>query len=172
MQKNINYTRSTRLNQIEIYDENIIELFMSNQNLLKLIKYTDENPLSKPDVSGKDLIQLKNANFFNAPIMPPQDMQKTIICYYFDNFVLNNTNNFYKNSFIIIDIFMFNKLIKISNGNRMYKIINQIDGLLNNNRNFGIGQLKFTNGHWMHFYPNNSINFVDFQFAYQIIDEN
>ena len=167
----INNKILARLKQIEHYDELVLELFLSNQKLLKLINYTDNDPLSKADLKEKDLLNLTENNFFDAPITPTQDLQKTIICYYFDNFELNITNNFYKNSFLVIDIFMYNKLIKISNGNRMYKIMNQIDSLLSDNRNFGIGQLNLTNANWIHYYPKNNINFVHFKFAYKIIDE-
>lgn len=161
---------SKNLQQIENYDETILELLLSNKKLLKLIKYTDKDPLSKEDVIGKDMIQIKNENFFDTPIIPTQDTQKTIISYYFDDFKPNNTNNFYKDSYLIINIFMYNELVKIINGNRMYKIMNLIDSLLSDNRHFGIGRLNLIDAHWVHYYPNSSIDFIHFQFVYKIID--
>ena len=164
-----NICLSRNFNQLENYLEKVQEKILNEQSLLKLIKITDIDALDKNDLTSKEKLQLMKDNIYDAPINPTQDTVQTLLCIYLDNFSLNNTNDRYKNSFLTIDIFTHKNIVKINEGNRVYKIAGIIDKLLNNSKEFGIGNLEFYNAHWVHFY---SKTFVYFQLLYKVIDFN
>lgn len=100
--------------QMNINKEQIISLIMSNQNILKCIKYEDNNidVLSEPNLTTKDKIQIRKENIYKFRKIPSDtsDIQKTYISMeYGEIFYMGNTGGYYNatNPYFKIPNFIF-----------------------------------------------------------------
>lgn len=134
--------------RFEIMGDNIFQIvhrLLNDQQLLKLIKFTDENPLKHPDLTQEEKDQLFNKNILITPKIPDEDQDKN--CYVIvllDNHTIDPTNNDFKITEIRFDILCpMDRWIINEDSLRPYKIMNRIDVLFNEQKLAGIGNLSF-----------------------------
>ena len=68
--------------RFEVMGEDIfkmIQKILSNQNLLKLLKFTDPNPLNHPDLTQDEIDDMLHKNVLIVPKMPDTLDEK--LCY-------------------------------------------------------------------------------------------
>ena len=132
----------------------IITKLMKNQNLCRLLYYTDRNPLStdKADVDGMDLV---NTNLLVVP-KPPDNLltKENYVIVGFDSLYINPTNNEFKVAAVQITIICpFEEWLLDTNSLRPYLIMQEIDKELNQQQLNGIGTLSFVGASQVAFSP-------------------
>lgn len=158
--------RFQELNKNVMY---LSELFLSNQNLCKLLYYNESSPLSQPDIEDTSLL------LFNKLLPQPKSVdaineKNTILTYVFSNAKLNRNNLKFKDSKLIIQIICHLSLWKIDEGNRVYLIAEEIDKILNELRNtkLSIGNVLFDS--WV--YREYSDQYCGYYLTYDLCDFN
>lgn len=122
----------------------ILFKLLKNQNLCKLLYYTDRDPLSsqKADVDGHSLI---NKNLLVIPKQPDDLLTKeNFVIVSFDSFYINPINKEFKIGAIQLSIVCpFDEWVLDTNSLRPYLIMQEIDKELNGQKINGIGTLNF-----------------------------
>ena len=125
----------------------IVRKMLSNNNLKKLLYYTDKNCLSLPNLDEKQTLELIDKHI---QIEPKQEIDKDAHSYIyivFDDFVPNANNPQFRNNLII-----FNIVCHFDDWNlgdfqlRPYKIAGEIDSMFNGQNEFGIGEFQLVGG--------------------------
>jgi hypothetical protein len=110
----------------------VIQLLLQSQNLMKLVKYDDPNPLSQPIVTNPSSLLFDR--IFPIPKVPQAiETQKTIVTVTFSNAVLDNTEKM-KDYKLIIAIISHIDIWRINGNIRPFVIANEIDSILNEKR--------------------------------------
>lgn len=135
--------------RFEVMGEDIYKMtskILSNQKILKLLKFTDSNPLSHPDLTQDEIDDMLHSNVLIVPKIPDTFDEK--MCYLL--MILNTydvapQNQDFKAATIRFDIIcpMENWII---NGKtlRPYLIMSEIDTMFNEKTIAGIGNLSFS----------------------------
>lgn len=123
----------------------IIQKFLNNANLLKLLYYNIEDWQTQPSLSSEQKKELfDNEQISNIPKLAINEAKLNYIRLSFDNFIPNNTNTFYKDFILEIRIICHYSNWKLPNYElRPYRIAGEIDSMLNNQKFTGIGELNF-----------------------------
>lgn len=132
------------LKELGINLQKIVSRLTANQNLLKLLYYTDKDPLSNPDLTSD---QIKNEVFDKLIRVTPSvkiegSAQSVIAVRITDGFV-NNSNQEYRN--IVIDFEVYVPLVSwiIKDVNfRIFAILGEIQNSLNDKTINGIGRFR------------------------------
>ena len=128
---------------IGINAQYIVKRLMANQNLLKLLYYTDKDPLSHEDLTQE---QIQNEIFEKlvkiVPRVGPKETAHSIIAVRIARGRGIATNNEFKNVSISIEVFvpMTQWIIKDTNL-RPFAIMGEIQKSLNNKKVEGLGKL-------------------------------
>lgn len=129
--------------------ENLQKIFkrlQANQNLLKLLYYTDKDPLNKPDLTEE---QIKEEIFEKlikiVPRVGPKETAKSLISLRVVRGRPIGSNNEFENTQISIEIFtpMTQWLIKDENL-RPFKIMGEIKKSLKDKTINGMGKMTYT----------------------------
>lgn len=116
-----------------------------NQRLCRLLKYLDASPFREelPDVDGTELI---NNNIIIIPKIPETDVEeRAFVIVVFERYLVNPDNADFKLSSIRFDVVCpFNEWIVNDDNLRPYLIMQEIDGMFNQCKMAGIGNLQFT----------------------------
>lgn len=154
LNKNINY---------------VTELLLTNQNLLKLIKYNDTNPLSHSDISDPYELLFKNINPQPKSVRAVEE-KTTYLNYVFSNLKLNDKNFKFKDSKVFFYIISHNDIWAINGGIRPNQIVEEIDNTLNERRgtSLSIGKVIFGDCIYREF----SDNFSGYVLTYDLCDFN
>lgn len=124
--------------------QQISNKILNNQNLLKLLKYSTPNALSQPNLKSKDVQSMMNKNIRVTPKLPYTSDQESVIIISFDSFTTNNNNPEFRDNVIMIDILCpVDSWIMNDYMLRPYKIMHEIDSMLNNSKLNGIGKVNF-----------------------------
>lgn len=125
--------------------EIILERFLSNQNLLKLLYYTDADCLSKEDItSADDLIAISDQNIRITPYFDIPENKGSFIILTFDDFSPNATNPAYMDNFIVIDILCPKGTWSMNDYmQRPFRIMHEVQKLLDKQKLNGIGVVNF-----------------------------
>lgn len=122
----------------------IIDCFLKNKNLKKLLYYTTPSALK-----GKDLDEMQSVELIgkNIKIVPKICVDSSVLTYIiigFDNFSPNNTNPEFRDNIISFDIIChFNQWQLEDMQLRPYRIAAEIDSMFDNKHFSGIGTLQF-----------------------------
>lgn len=128
------------------------KLFMSSDpfssQLKRLLVVQNKDALDKEyDMSNYTVKKLLEEDYINLnPIikLPEHDQIKSFIGLHFDNFTPNNTNPEFRDCMIQFDIVCHHDYWDLGNfRQRPFKIMGIIDGLLNNTKLTGIGEINF-----------------------------
>lgn len=138
-----NYPQSSFL-AVEKDMNMLVDLFMRNDRLKKLVYYSTPDALSKPAVPSD-----KAAEMFGKQIkiVPKLKVDAPEFCYViisFDNFTENRTNPAFRDNTISFDIVCHFDQWNLGNFKlRPYAIAAEIDSMVNNKKLTGIGKVQF-----------------------------
>lgn len=134
--------------RFEVMGEDIYKMterIMENQTLLKLLKFTDENPLEHPDLTQDEIDKMLHENVLIVPKIPDEDEKKN--CYLImllDNYEVDKVNADFKNAAIRFDVICpLDRWIIDNKSLRPYLIMNELDKMFNEKKLAGIGNLSF-----------------------------
>lgn len=123
----------------------IVKKVQKNQTLLKLLKFTDANPLAHKDLSQDEIDEMLHKNLLIVPKIPDEDTDKN--CYIvvlLDNYEIDEVNADFKTTRIRFDVVCpFDKWVINDKSLRPYLIMNEIDKMFNEQKLAGIGNLRF-----------------------------
>lgn len=124
--------------------ELLVNLFLKNERLKKLLYYDTPKALDQSNVSQEESLKM----FGNQiKIVPKLKVDQPDFCYIiisFDNFTPNMTNTEFRDNTITFDIICHFDQWNLGNfALRPYKIAAEIDSMLNNKKLTGIGTLQF-----------------------------
>ena len=122
----------------------LVDHFMKNERLKKLIYYDVPNALDQPNVPQDKTLEMFGKQI---KIVPKLKVDKPEFCYViisFDNFTPNMTNPAFRDNIISFDIICHFNQWNLKNFQlRPYKIAAEIDSMFNNKRLTGIGKIEF-----------------------------
>ena len=122
----------------------LVEHFLKNERLLKLLYYDTEDALKRPSVPQEKALELFGKQI---KIVPKLRVDKPEFCYIiisFDNFTPNMTNPAFRDNIISFDIVCHFDQWNLNNfALRPYKIAAEIDSMFNNQRLTGLGKINF-----------------------------
>lgn len=123
----------------------IVERLQSNQKLLKLLKFTDADPLKHEDLTQDEIDAMLHKNILITPKIPDEDQDKN--CYIvvlLDNYVLDEINSDFKDTVIRFDVLCpMDRWVMNGKSLRPYLLMNEIDKAFNEKKLAGIGNLDF-----------------------------
>ena len=122
----------------------LVNLFLKNDRLKKLLYYDVPNALDQPNVPQDKALDMFGKQI---KIVPKLKVDKPEFCYViinFDNFTPNMTNPEFRDNIISFDIVChFDQWNLKDMQLRPYKIAAEIDSMINNKRLTGIGKINF-----------------------------
>ena len=128
----------------------LVDLFLKNDRLKKLLYYTSSDCLSRPDLTQQESLELIGRNI---KIVPKLQVDKEVLNYIivsFDNFTTNATNPEFRNNIVEFDIIChFDQWNLKDLELRPYRIAAEIDSMLAEKRLTGIGKLEFIGANQM-----------------------
>lgn len=146
----------------------VIQELLKDQDLMKLLFYNNETPLSSPDIVNPSALLFNN--IFPYPKLPlVEENQKAIITVMFSNARLNSNIKF-KDYKLIFNIMCHVDLWKIRGGLRPYEIAQRIDNIFNEKRgtSLSIGKVIFDD----FIYREYNQKFNGFYLCYSLTDFN
>lgn len=124
--------------------EILVNLFLKNERLKKLLYYDTQNALEQPNVPQDKSIEMFGKQI---KIVPKLRVDKPEFCYIvisFDNFNPNSSNSAYRDNIILFDVVCHFDQWNLGNfALRPYKIAAEIDSMINNKKLTGIGTIQF-----------------------------
>ena len=123
--------------------QKIITRLQSNQNLVKLLYYTDKDPYSGADLSSQDIKDKVYEKLIKVvPRVGPKETATSVIALRVVNGISNSGNNEFRNFTIGIEVFvpLTQWFIKDSNL-RPFAIMGEIHKSLNNKTIDGLGKM-------------------------------
>ena len=131
------------LEELGINLQKIVDRLQNNQNLLKLLYYTDKDPLSQPDLTQDQIKELIFEKLIKVvPRVGPKETAKSLISLRVVRGHMNPKNNEFLDVSLGIEVFvpLTQWIIKDSNL-RPFAIMGEIHKSLNNKKINGIGRL-------------------------------
>lgn len=123
----------------------IVDRIQRNQTILKLLKFTDTNPLAHEDLTQQEIDEMLHKNLLIVPKLPDEDQDKN--CYIvviLDKYDVDPVNSDFKSVIIRFDVVCpFDKWIINGKTLRPYLILNELDKIFNEKKLAGIGNLRF-----------------------------
>ena len=149
----------------------ILERITSDQDLLKLIKYMDKDPLSHPDLTENEIDELLNKNILITPkILDTTIDLNNYIVILLNDYEVDRTNDEFKQVSIQFNVICpIEKWIINQKNLRPYMMMNRIDKLFNKKQLAGIGNLRFARAVPMELSPELSgyaLVYVTYEFNY------
>lgn len=134
--------------RFEVMGEDIfkmIQKILSNQNLLKLLKFTDPNPLNHPDLTQDEIDDMLHKNVLIVPKMPDTLDEK--LCYVIvilNTYDVSPNNQDFKIATVRFDVICpMDRWVINAKTLRPYLIMSEIDTMFNEKSIAGIGNLSF-----------------------------
>ena len=122
----------------------LVNLFLKNERLKKLLYYTTSDALDKKDIGEEASVELFGNNIKIVPKLTIDNSVLNYIIISFDNFTPNAENPEFRDNIISFDIVChFDQWQLKGLQLRPYRIAAEIDTLLNGQRLTGIGKLDF-----------------------------
>lgn len=121
----------------------IVKRLMANQNLLKMLYYTDKDPLSQPDIS-EDIVrkEIYQKLIKIVPILDPTETAKSVISIVTRKGTMNEENDQFRDIQIRIEIFVPNTQWFIKSDNlRPFIIMGEIQKSLEGKSINGMGRI-------------------------------
>ena len=134
--------------RFEVMGEDIFKIvnkIMSNQKILKLLKFTDGDPLNHPDLKQEEIDEMLNKNILVVPKIPDENSNND--CYIviiLNTYEVNLANNDFKDTTVRFDVICpMNRWLINEKTLRPYLIMSEIDTMFNEKSIAGIGNLSF-----------------------------
>lgn len=121
----------------------IMNRLLANQDLIKLLYYTDADPLSNPDLTQGQIKEIAFNKLIRViPRVEPKENSQSIIAIRILNGTTNYENSEFKNVIISIESFVPLSQWMIAGDNlRPFAILGQIQESLNNKTINGLGKM-------------------------------
>ena len=131
------------LADIGINGQKIVSRLMANQNLVKLLYYTDKDPLSHPDLTDEQLREEVLEKLIKiVPRVGPKETAHSIISVRFTRGRQNVVNNEFKEVIVSIEVFVPLTQKKKKNSNlRPFAIMGEIQKSLDGKTIDGLGKM-------------------------------
>lgn len=124
--------------------KDIMFKLLTNDDLLKLLKYTTEDALTKPNLTAAEKQEIANTNIKVVPKLPVPDAVGSYIIIMFDTFTPNPSNEMFRDNVIIFDIICNTDTWVMEDYMlRPYKIMHELDSMFNGSKLNGIGKVEF-----------------------------
>ena len=121
----------------------IVDYFLKNERLKKLLFYTSPDCLSRPDVSDEDTFGMFGKNIKIVPKLYVDGSVLNYVIITFDNFT-QSSNPEFRDNIVEFDIIChFDQWTLENTQLRPYKIAAEIDSMFNGRELTGIGKLDF-----------------------------
>lgn len=122
----------------------IVQKFIENKNLNKLLYYQTKDALKKEDLTSEQTVSLIHKNIRVVPKLPVEEEENSYIIITFDSFVTNANNPEFRDNVITFDIICHLDNWLMENYQlRPYMIMGEIDKMLNKKKLNGIGTVNF-----------------------------
>ena len=122
----------------------LVNLFLKNERLKKLLYYTTSDALDKKDIGEEASVELFGNNIKIVPKLTIDNSVLNYIIFSFDNFTPNAENPEFRDNIISFDVICHFDQWQLKDLQlRPYRIAAEIDTLLNGQRLTGIGKLDF-----------------------------
>lgn len=139
-----NFFKKSSFLSIEKDLKTIIEKILDNQDLLKLLYYTDRNCMSKPDVTMEQALTMIGKQIRIVPYYEVLPDCPNYIIVTMDNFTPNDTNPKFRDCMINISILCHPDHWNLGDFKlRPFKILGELDKCLDNEHLSGIGTVQF-----------------------------
>lgn len=124
----------------------LVDLFMRNERLKKLLFYSSKDALSRPNLTQKQSFGLLGKQIKIIPKLKVDQPEFCYIIIQFDNFTPNATNPAFRDNILFIDIICHFDQWQLQDFQlRPYRIAAEIDSMINNRKLSGIGKVDFLN---------------------------
>ncbi len=145
-----------KINQVEFYKSsfltaekdlfNIVDKLLSNENLKRLLYYPTRDALDKPPLTQDETTAMIHKNIRVVPRLKIDETVESYIIISFDDFMTNENNPEFRDNLIIFDVICHIDTWAMQNYQiRPYKIMGEIDGMLNGKKLNGFGTVEFIN---------------------------
>lgn len=122
----------------------IVQLFLKNDRLKKMLHYTTKDALTRPNLTEDESLELFGKNIKLVPKLYVDGSVLNYIIISCDNFTRNSTNTEFRDNIIEFDIIChFDQWQMKDFELRPYKIAAEIDSMLDQQHLSGIGKLEF-----------------------------
>lgn len=122
----------------------LVNLFLKNNNLKKLLYYTTPDALSQAPLTEEQSIELLNNNIKIIPKIYVDGSVLNYILITFDTFTPNNTNPEFRDNILSFDVICHFDQWNLGDFKlRPYRIAAEIDSMIDNEKFSGIGTLHF-----------------------------
>jgi len=120
----------------------IANQLLKNQNLMKLIYYTQPDCLKADDLTPEQILSLLNNQIRIVPKIDIEQHCPNQVIITFDNFIPNAKNPEFRDCTVGFDVLCHPDHWNLGNFQlRPYKIVGEIDAMFNNRKMTGIGTL-------------------------------
>ena len=121
----------------------LVDKFLSNDRLCKLLYYTDRNALDKPNLTNEQKISMFGKQIKTVPKLYVDSEVFAYIVISFDNFI-ESENPQFRDNIIEFDIVChFDQWQMVDFNLRPYRIAAEIDSMLDKQKLTGIGLIEF-----------------------------
>ena len=122
----------------------IVEYLLKNENLKKLLYYTDPDCLSMPKLTEDQSMEMFGKNIKIVPKLYVDSSVLNYIIISFDGFKTNNTNPEFRDNIVEFDIICHMDQWNLGDFKlRPYRIAAELDTMFNDKHLTGIGKLEF-----------------------------
>ena len=123
--------------------EIITDLFLKNNNLKKLLYYNTRTALKEKNLTEDESLELFGKNIRIVPKVPVDNEMLNYIVIRFDNFT-ETYNQEFRDNLVAFDIVCNYDMWQLQDFQlRPYRIMAEIDSMLNHQRLTGLGELEF-----------------------------
>ena len=127
--------------------ELIAEKILSNERVKRMLYYTTQDALKKPNLTPEQSLELFGKNIKRVPKLYVDGSVLNYILIRFDDFIPNTTNPEFRDNLIEFDIICHvDQWELIDFQLRPYRIAAEIDSMLDKKRLTGIGKIEFQGG--------------------------
>ncbi len=124
--------------------QSITTRMMGNERLLKLLKYPVKDALHKENLTPAEKATIINNNIRVIPSLETDSSEESIIIINFDSFTPNANNPVFRDNLILIDVLCPTSTWVMDDYMlRPYRIMHEIDLMINNTKLAGIGKVQF-----------------------------
>ena len=146
----------------------IVQKFINNEKLKKLLFYPVKDDLDRKDLTSEETLGLLHKNIRVIPKLQVSEDVQSYIIIGFDGFITNAKNPEYRDNIITFDVIChFDSWVMENYQLRPYLIMGEIDGMLNKSKLNGIGTVEFISANQLLL----SSDLAGFSLTYRVIND-
>ena len=146
----------------------IVQKFINNEKLKKLLFYPVKDALDRKDLTSEETLGLLHKNIRVIPKLQVNEDVQSYIIIGVDGFTTNAKNPEYRDNIITFDVIChFDSWVMENYQLRPYLIMGEIDGMLNKSKLNGIGTVEFIGANQLLL----SSDLAGFSLTYRVIND-